>query len=187
MKKITQIAQIFMLIFLSIQSFASVQSEKSLESVIQTTCPFIGGDAVYKARTLNTLFNPLAEYNDRVQCIPQTQNRGIAGNENNTTNLDSLEPEKVQRVVNQLKTGIVEIPIVVKFNHKDYDLLAGNTRLATIVKGGGNPKLWVVDMSNDTHLSPKELDISHEMDQKHKYDAWNFSDAEYYTGMQGKR
>lgn len=102
-------------------------------------------------------------------------------------NLDNLEPEKVQRVMTQLKTGSVEIPIVVKFNHKDYDLLAGNTRLATIVKGGGNPKLWVVDISNDTQLSPKELDISHEMDQKHKYDAWNFSDAEYYTGMQGKR
>ena len=111
--------------------------------------------------------------------------KGMLGNVD--LNLDSLEPEKVQRVVNQLKTGIVEIPIVVKFNHRDYDLLAGNTRLASIVKGGGNPKLWVVDMSNDTHLSPKELDISHEMDQKHKYDAWNFSDAEYYTGMQGKR
>jgi len=111
--------------------------------------------------------------------------KGMLGNVD--LNLSNLEQEKVQRVMTQLQTGSVETPIVVKFNHKDYDLLAGNTRLATIVKGGGNPKLWVVDISNDTQLSPKELDISHEMDQTKKYNAWNFSDAEYYTGMQGKR
>jgi hypothetical protein len=111
--------------------------------------------------------------------------KGMLGNVD--LNLSNLEQEKVQRVMTQLQTGSVETPIVVKFNHNDYDLLAGNTRLATIVKGGGNPKLWVVDISNDTQLSPKELDISPEMDEKQKYSAWNFSDAEYYTGMQGKR
>lgn len=105
-------------------------------------------------------------------------------------NLNNLETEKVQRVANKLKTGSIEIPIVVKFDDNDYDLLAGNTRLATIVGGGGNPKLWVVDISNEKHLSPKELDVSQEMDAKNReaaiYDEPNYDSTYYYTGMQGK-
>ena len=105
-------------------------------------------------------------------------------------NLGNLESEKVQRVVNQLKTGTIEIPIVVKFGDTDYDLLAGNTRLASIVSGGGNPKIWVIDISNEKNLSPKELDISHEMDAKNReaaiYDEPNYDGTYYYTGMQGK-
>lgn len=82
------------------------ETEKLEFEVLANMCPFIGGDAVYKARTLQTLFNPLAQYNDRVQCIPQTQNRGIAVSENSTTNLDSLDEinvsEQANFIANQL-------------------------------------------------------------------------------------
>jgi hypothetical protein len=37
--------------------------------------------------------------------------------------------------------------MVVKFNDKDYDLLAGNTRLSGLINKGLDPKIWVVDLS----------------------------------------
>ena len=60
---------------------------------------------------------------------------------------DTLEDEKKKRFEKHFKEGEVEIPIVVKFSEKDYDLLGGNTRLAGLIKKGINPKLWVVDMT----------------------------------------
>ena len=60
---------------------------------------------------------------------------------------DTLEDEKKKRFEKHFKEGEVEIPIVVKFGEKDYDLLGGNTRLAGLIKKGINPKLWVVDMT----------------------------------------
>ena len=57
---------------------------------------------------------------------------------------DSLEKDKKRRFIESYKTGVVELPIVVKFNDFEYDLLGGNTRLAGLVRLGHNPKLWVV-------------------------------------------
>ena len=62
---------------------------------------------------------------------------------------DTLEDEKKKRFEKHFKEGEVEIPIVVKFGEKDYDLLGGNTRLAGLIKKGINPKLWVVDMTKN--------------------------------------
>jgi hypothetical protein len=42
------------------------------------------------------------------------------------------------------------MPIAVKFSDTDYDLVAGNTRLAGLVKKGINPKIWIVDLSNNS-------------------------------------
>ena len=49
---------------------------------------------------------------------------------------------------------------------------------------------YMADISNEKNLSPKELDISHEMDAKNReaqiYDEPNYDSTYYYTGMQGK-
>ncbi len=69
---------------------------------------------------------------------------------------DSLDKDKRNRFEKAFKIGKVEIPIVVKFSDTDYDLLGGNTRLAGLIKNGINPKLWVIDMTNnETELEEK--------------------------------
>ncbi len=75
----------------------------------------------------------------------------------NNVNLDydSLEQEKKDRFERDFKKGRIEIPIVVKFSEDDYDLLGGNTRLAGLIKNGINPKLWVVDLSNNEEINEK--------------------------------
>jgi hypothetical protein len=65
--------------------FYSVKSEQSFTSVIQT----MGGTAVYKARTLNAIYQPNAQYNDRVLCVPNTQNKMASST--SIVNSDSLD------------------------------------------------------------------------------------------------
>lgn len=62
---------------------------------------------------------------------------------------DSLEEDKKKRFEMAFRAGEVEIPIVVKFSDNEYDLLGGNTRLAGLIKKNINPKLWVIDLSNN--------------------------------------
>jgi hypothetical protein len=62
---------------------------------------------------------------------------------------DSLEEDKKKRFEMAFQAGEVEIPIVIKFSDNEYDLLGGNTRLAGLIKNNINPKLWVVDLSNN--------------------------------------
>lgn len=75
----------------------------------------------------------------------------------NNVDLDyeSLEEDKKKRFEDSFKKGEIEIPIVVKFNENDYDLLGGNTRLAGLVSKGINPKLWVVDMTKKGEVNEK--------------------------------
>jgi len=63
-------------------------------------------------------------------------------------NFKGLEEPKKERFQAAFKKGVIEMPIVVKFNEKDYDLVAGNTRLSGLVNNGINPKIWIVDISN---------------------------------------
>ena len=63
-------------------------------------------------------------------------------------NFNGLHPTKKKFVLQYIKDGLVEHPIVVKFSDTDYDLVAGNTRLSGLVKFGHDPKLWVVDISD---------------------------------------
>lgn len=67
----------------------SALSEQSrISAVLTFTCPFVGGSAVYKARILNTYFNPLTQYNDRLGCLQSaSQNKNTA---NGYVNIDSL-------------------------------------------------------------------------------------------------
>ncbi len=62
---------------------------------------------------------------------------------------DSLEEPKKQRFQNALNKGNIEMPIAVKFSDNDYDLVAGNTRISGLVKNKIDPKIWVVDLSNN--------------------------------------
>lgn len=63
-------------------------------------------------------------------------------------NFDSLEEPKKERFIDAFNKGTIEMPIAVKFSNNDYDLVAGNTRLAGLVNKGIDPKIWVVDISH---------------------------------------
>lgn len=78
--------------------------------------------------------------------LKYSQIKNVLGNVN--LNFDSLEEPKKQRFVSAFQSGIIEMPIAVKFSDKDYDLVAGNTRLAGLVGNGVDPQIWVVDLSN---------------------------------------
>jgi hypothetical protein len=60
---------------------------------------------------------------------------------------DQLEEPKKQRFQKALKDGKVEMPIAVKFSNDDYDLVAGNTRLAGMVANDIPANIWIVDLS----------------------------------------
>lgn len=66
----------FILILLSVVSVSSVLSAPApyVASGVQTTCPYIGGNGVLKARTLWTHWQPNAIWDDRVLCM-QGQNK----------------------------------------------------------------------------------------------------------------
>jgi hypothetical protein len=63
-------------------------------------------------------------------------------------NLDfkDLEEPKKQRFEKAFKSGTIEMPIAVKFADDDYDLVAGNTRVAGLVKNNIDPDIWVVSL-----------------------------------------
>lgn len=63
-------------------------------------------------------------------------------------NFDKLEKAKKERFNDAFEKGTVETPIAVKFSDKDYDLVAGNTRLSGLVNKGVDPKIWIVDLSS---------------------------------------
>ena len=53
----------------------SAVSKLSVLSAVQTICPFVGGNAVYKARTLWSMYEADAKYDDRMLCM-NAQNKG---------------------------------------------------------------------------------------------------------------
>jgi len=53
-----------------------------------------------------------------------------------------LDSEKVKRVAGMVKSGKVELPIVMKYNNQ-YELIAGNTRLVVLKVAGLPTKAWV--------------------------------------------
>jgi hypothetical protein len=71
---------------------------------LANACPYEEGTAVFKARMLWALFNPAAQYNDRLNCLPQTQNRSSNGTTNANNNIDSL----LEAQVSEEATKIVE-------------------------------------------------------------------------------
>jgi hypothetical protein len=57
-----------------------------------------------------------------------------------------LEEPKKQRFEKAFENGIIEMPIAVKFDDNDYDLVAGNTRLAGLIKNNIDPNIWIVSL-----------------------------------------
>lgn len=83
----------------------SVSEVQKLElELLANTCPFVGGSAVYKARILWAIYNPMAQYNDRLICLQNVgQNKNGFGG---YVNLDSLYEAQVNedatKLANQL-------------------------------------------------------------------------------------
>jgi hypothetical protein len=71
---------------------------------------------------------------------------------------DTLDTDKKKRFEDAFEKGEIEIPLAVKFNDNDYDLLGGNTRLAGLINKGINPKIWVVDISKKHNNKEEEVD-----------------------------
>ena len=67
---------------------------------------------------------------------------------------EGLEEPKKQRFLDAFEKGTVEMSIAVKFSDNDYDLVAGNTRLAGLVKNQIDPKIWIVDLSKIAETLP---------------------------------
>lgn len=94
------------------------------------------------------------------KATPYSSIKKILGNVD--LNFKGLEQSKKERFQAAFKKGVIEMPIAVKFNEKDYDLVAGNTRLSGLVNNGVDPKIWVVDITNVEEViepaDPSEVD-----------------------------
>ena len=88
----------------------SVISYSSAKSVVQTSCPFVEGLAVYKARTLWALWEPSAVFDDRGLCA-QGQNKNQDNNNidefmiNSLKELTSVKRTKGQSSENETRLG----------------------------------------------------------------------------------
>lgn len=58
---------------------------------------------------------------------------------------ENLKKEKQERFLKNFKSGKLELPIAVKIYSDYYDLVAGNTRIAGLVKNKIDPKILVID------------------------------------------
>jgi hypothetical protein len=88
----------------------SVVSYSSAKSVVQTSCPFVEGLAVYKARALWALWEPSAVFDDRGLCA-QGQNKNQDNNNidefmiNSLKELTSAKRTKGQSSENETRLG----------------------------------------------------------------------------------
>jgi hypothetical protein len=62
------------------------------------------------------------------------------------SNLSNLLPAKRIRADAQVNSGRVELPIVGRWPDGYLDLIGGNTRIATLLDKGYDPKVWVVNV-----------------------------------------
>ena len=67
---------------------------------------------------------------------------------------DKLHPEKQKRVLQQISTGKVELPIVASYSDGWLELVGGNTRLTALMKATGKGKVWQFDVPDN--LEEKE-------------------------------
>ena len=64
--------------------------------------------------------------------------------------LEQLNPQKISNVRELIKTGEIELPIVARWADGEYELVAGNTRIAMLTKLGYDPYVLVIDMPSPT-------------------------------------
>ena len=75
--------------------------------------------------------------------VKKIGNTGADGSET----LADLEPEKVERLKKAMKSGTIEMPIVMKMPNGKLELIAGNTRLIGLISTEGKAKVWYIDAS----------------------------------------
>lgn len=83
------------------------------------------------------------------------------------TNLDNLEVDKRKRAEEAIAKGVVELPIVGQWPNGTMDLIGGNTRIAALLNGGYDPKVWVVNVPHLLNPLSMQMQIylSYEMFQ----------------------
>lgn len=75
--------------------------------------------------------------------VKKIGNTGADGSET----FDDLEPEKVARFKKAMKSGTIEMPIVMKMPNSELELIAGNTRLIGLINTTGKATVWYIDAS----------------------------------------
>lgn len=75
--------------------------------------------------------------------VKKIGNTGADGSET----LDDLEPDKVARLKKAMKSGTVEMPIVMKQPNGKLELIGGNTRLIGLINTVGKATVWYIDAS----------------------------------------
>jgi hypothetical protein len=72
---------------------------------------------------------------------------------NHEPNLNLLEPEKVRRVQTEVLRDEIDYPIVGRWPDGYLDLIAGNTRVAVLLSQGYDPRVWLIDIPEDSELN----------------------------------
>ena len=65
------------------------------------------------------------------------------------SDVEELNPEKIKRVIEKIKQGTIELPIVGRWPNGEYELIAGNTRIALLLRLGITPHVWVIDFPSE--------------------------------------
>jgi hypothetical protein len=68
---------------------------------------------------------------------------------NNINNLEMTEENVVKKVQveEQIQSGTVEMPIIVKLADNKYEVICGKTRISELMKQKHDPLVWVIDVS----------------------------------------
>ncbi len=91
--------------------------------------------------------------------VKKIGNTGADGSED----FDDLEADKVERIRQAMKSGNVEMPIVMKMPNGKLELIAGNTRLIGLIDAKGKAKVWYIDASNN-----RRSDIQKQFEEKNQ-------------------
>ena len=67
----------------------------------------------------------------------------------NVKDWDKIDPVRKKRVVQQLKTGKIELPIVASYSDGWLELVGGNTRLTAAIRTTGKGKVWQFDVPDN--------------------------------------
>ncbi len=82
-------------------------SEKEWLEELAYTCPFVGGNAVYKARTLWSMYDADAKYDDRMLCM-NAQNKGG----DKISNIDCFLNNQLKETIQTNAMTIHTMPII---------------------------------------------------------------------------
>ncbi len=76
---------------------------------------------------------------------------------------EKLEEDKKERFEDAYESGVIEYPIVAKFKKNRFELIAGNTRVAGLLDKGVEPKVWLIDTTNDDDNEPMKHKNHHDL------------------------